>query len=104
MSLEAIREIQRVEESMDQARAQARAQAQKIVADARQQGLALLQQGKAEAAAELAEAMKGAEQSAKKRREEILAAAKQDGKDLAAYAENNMAQAVEMIIERVVER
>ena len=103
MSLEAIREIQSVEETMDAARAEARAKAQRVVAEAEREGRALLENGKTQAAAESARMMGEAEQQAEKRRQEILAAAGEDCRSLAAAADDNMAKAVEMIVRRVVE-
>lgn len=103
MSLEAIREIQSVEETMDAARAEARAKAQRVVAEAEREGRALLENGKTQAAAESARMMGEAEQQAEKRRQEILAAAGEDCRSLAAAADANMAKAVEMIVRRVVE-
>jgi len=103
MSLEAIREIQRVEEAMDASRAEARAQAQKILSDAEREGRALLEQGKEDAAKKAAAEMTAAEGKAAKRREEILAAAGEDCASLSAGADAFMAQAVKMIVERVVE-
>ena len=50
MSLEAITRIRSVEEGMDQAKADARAQAQKLAAEAEREGRALLQQGREQAA------------------------------------------------------
>ena len=50
MSLEAITEIREVEERMERAKTEARAQAQKLVADAERDGKALLQQGRDAAA------------------------------------------------------
>ena len=45
MSLEAITEIREVEERTERAKAEARAQAQKLAADAERDGKALLRQG-----------------------------------------------------------
>ena len=50
MSLEAITKIRSVEEDMDQARADAKARAQKLAAEAEREGRALLQQGRERAA------------------------------------------------------
>ena len=61
MSLEAINQIRGVEGSADQARADARTKAQKILADAEREGRALLEQGKAQSAAAAAEVMKRAQ-------------------------------------------
>lgn len=103
MSLEAIREIQRVEEAMEASRAQARAQAQKLIADAEREGRALLEQGREAAAGKAAAAMSAAEEKAAKRRAEILAAAADDCETISAGADAFMARAVKMIVERVVE-
>jgi len=103
MSVEAIREIQRVEEEMEALRTRSRAQAQKIVSDAEREGKALLVQSKEQAACAAAAAMAAAEERAAKRREEILAAAEEDCNMLAAGADAFMAQAVRVIVERVVE-
>ena len=102
MAIEAIREIQSVEESMDSSRAEARLKAQQIVAEAEEQGRALLQRRKEEAAAREAETIKAAEEQAQKRREEILAAAEEDCRTLKALAGSRMAEAVKGIVERVV--
>ena len=75
MSLEAITEIREVEERMERAKAEARAQAQKMVADAERDGKALLQQGRDAAAKAEAEALRKAEEAAAGRREAILAGA-----------------------------
>ena len=61
MSLEAITKIRAVEDSMEQSKAEAKAQAQKLIAEAEREGKALLQQGREKAAAAAAAAMKEAE-------------------------------------------
>ena len=58
MSLEAITKIREVEESMEQAKAEAKAQVQKMLADAEREGRALLMQGKENAANAAAELMR----------------------------------------------
>ena len=103
MSLEAIREIQRVEEAVESSRVQARAQAQKIVSDAERAGRTLLDQGREEAVKAAAAELTAAEETAAKRREEILSAAGEDCKILSDNADAFMAMAVKMIVERVVE-
>ena len=50
MSLEAITKIRSVEENMDQAKADAKARAQKLTAEAEREGRALLQKGREESA------------------------------------------------------
>ena len=46
MSLKAIREIQNVEETMDQQRSEARAKAQRLIAEAEREGRELLKRGR----------------------------------------------------------
>ena len=103
MSLEAISKIRAVEESMERSRADAKAQAQKLVADAEREGRALLQEGKEKAAAAAAAAMKQAEGQAEERRKEILAQAEKDCEKLKKDARTRMDKAAQAIIGRVVE-
>lgn len=103
MSLEAITKIRKVEESMEQAKADARAEAQKLLADAEREGRALLQQGKETAAKAAAEAMRKAQDEAAVRREKILAQAAKDCKALKADAGARMDKATQAILGRVVE-
>ena len=103
MSLEAITEIREVEERMERAKAEARAQAQKMVADAERDGKALLQQGGAAAGKAEAEALRKAEEAAAGRREAILAGAAKDCQALKDAAFVRMDQAAQAILERVVE-
>ena len=91
MSLKAIREIQSVEETMDQQRSEARAKAQRLIADAEREGRELLKKGREDSAKKTAEVMRASEERAETRRAEILA------------AEAKLAQAVQMIVGRVVE-
>ena len=103
MSLEAITKIRTVEDSMEQARTDARAKAQKLIADAEREGRALLEQGKANSAGAAAAAMKAAGESAAKRREDILAQAAKDCEKLKADAAKRMDKAAQAILGRVVE-
>ena len=103
MSLEAITKIRAVEENMDQSRADAKANAQKLVADAEREGQALLQQGQERAAAAAVEAMRKAEEAAALRRKEILAQADKDCDALRTEASKRMDKATQAILERVVE-
>ena len=103
MSLEAIEKIRGGEDAMDQARAQARAQAQQILADAERAGQEALEQGRQSAAKKTAEAMWAAEERGAQRRAEILAEAEEDCRALEQLAQANMAQAVQAIVERVVD-
>ena len=77
---------------MDQAKADARAQAQKLAAEAEREGRALLQQGREQAA----------KAAAAKRREEILAQADRDCEALKKEAGSRMGKAAQAILGRVV--
>ena len=98
MSLEAITKIRAVEEAMEKSKADARAQAQKMVADAERDGRALLQQGKEAAAKAAAEAMGRAEQAAAGRREEILARCDEFDAKLLAEAQNKGGEDYALIV------
>ena len=103
MSLEAITQIRAVENQMEQAKAEARAKAQRIVAYAERNGRALLQQSR-EASDEFAAAMiVHMDEKAAKRREEILTQAAQDCETLKAEAAARMDKATQAILRRVVE-
>ena len=102
MSLEAITKIRSVEENMDQARADAKARAQKLAAEAEREGRALLQQGRERAAKAAAAEMEKAEAAAAKRREEILAQADKDCEALKKEAGSHMGKATQAILGRVV--
>ena len=103
MSLEAIEKIRGVEDEMDQARGQARAQAQKIRDEADRAGQALLEQSRRTAEEKTTEVMQAAEERGAARGGEILAAAEKECRGLNRQADANMALAVEMIVERVVD-
>ena len=103
MSLEAITKIRAVEDGMEQAKADARAQAQKMIADAERDGRTLLQQGRETAAETAAAAMRREEERAAVRREEILAQAAKDCQALKADAGARMDKAIQAILGRVVE-
>ena len=102
MSLEAITKIRSVEEDMDQAKADAKARAQKLASEAEREGRALLQQGKERAAKAAAAEMEKAEAAAAKRREEILAKAERDCEALKKEAGARMGKASQAILGRVV--
>ena len=88
MSLEAIAKIRAAEESTEQSKAEAKAQAQRLAADAEREGRALLEQGKEKAAA---------------LRDQILDQAEKDCKKLKADASARMDKAAQAILGRVVE-
>lgn len=103
MSLEAITKIREVEDNMEQSKAEAKAQAQKLLAEAEREGRVLLQQGRESSAEKAAAAMRQAEEQDRVRREEILAQAAKDCGRLKAEAGERMDQAAQAILERVVE-
>ena len=103
MSLTAIHTIRGVEDAMDQAKLEAKAKAQKLIADAQKEGQALLEQSKSEAAEKTAEVMEAAQRKGEKRRGEILGDTAKECRQLAADAETRMAAAANMIVRRVVE-
>lgn len=103
MSLEAITKIRAVEDSVEQSKADAKAQAAKLVADAEREGRALLHAGREKASAASAEALKEADGKAAKRREEILAQSAKDCQKLKSDAAARMDKAVQAILGRVVE-
>lgn len=88
---------------MDQQRSEARAKAQRLIADAEREGRELLKKGREDSAKKTAEVMKASEERAEARRAEILSAAEKDCAALKAGAEAKLAQAVQMIVGRVVE-
>ena len=103
MSLEAITKIREVEEGMEQSKAEAKAKAQRMIADAEREGRALLQEGRETAAKAAAGAMRRAEEEAAVRREEILSQAAKDCEALKAEAAARMDKATQAILGRVVE-
>ena len=104
LSLEAITQIRKIEEGMEQEKSDARARAQKLAADAEREGREPLKAGAEKARGENAAAMERAQAEAAKRREAILAKAAEDCAALKAQAGKRMGRAVEAILERVVER
>ena len=103
MSLEAITKIRAVEDGVEQSKADAKAQAAKLIADAEREVRALLHAGREKADAASAEAMKAADGKAAGRREEILAQSAKDCQKLKADASARMDKAVQAILGRVVE-
>lgn len=104
MSLESINTIRGVEESMDQARQEAKVNAQKLLAEAEREGRALVEQSRAKAAEKTAEVMEAAGKRADKRRLDILADTNRDCRRLVSDAQERMAEAAGIIVGRVVER
>lgn len=103
MSLEAITKIRAVEEGMEQSKAEARSQVQRMIAEADRDGRAALERGRIAAGEAAAAAMSRAEAEAAKRREEILCKAAEDCAALKAEAAKRMDTATQAILGRVVE-
>ena len=104
MSQAAIQTIRGVEDAMDRQRAEAKAKAQKILADAEKEGRALLEQERAAAAAKTAEVMEAAGRQAEKRRAQILADTNRECRSITTDAQDRLSEAAGMIVRRVVER
>ena len=102
MSLEAITKIRSVEENMDQAKADAKARAQKLAAEAEREGRALLQKGREQSAKTAAAEMIKAEEEAANRRDDILRQAEKDCEALKKQAGSRMDKAAQAILGRVV--
>ena len=103
MSLEAITKIRTVEDGAEQSKADAKAQAAKLVADAEREGRSLLQKGREQSAGVSAKALQEAEEKAARRRDEILAQSGKDCQKLKAGAAARMDKAVQAILGRVVD-
>lgn len=89
---------------MERSKTDAKAQAQKLIADADREGRSLLQQGREKASAAAAAAMKKAEEEAAGLRDKILAQSAKDCEKLKSDARARMDKAAQAIIGRVVER
>lgn len=103
MYLETIRQISQVEDAMDKAKADAKADAQKRLADAQKAGQALLTRAQQEADAENAALLRQAEENAGARRDDILQTAQKDCDALKLRADGQMNEAVATIVRKVVE-
>ena len=103
MSLEAIAKIRAAEESTEQSKAEAKAQAQRLAADAEREGRGPLEQGKDKAAAPADPPLRPAEGQAAPQRDQILDQAEKDCKKLKADASARMDKAAQAILGRVVE-
>ena len=102
MSLEAIEKVTEVELESKERRGAAEAEARQIVADAERTGLALLQQVRADAAAEGKNLLRQAEERAAERAAEISAGASREADGLRQLADKHMEAAAEFIVGRVV--
>lgn len=103
MSLEAVTKIRDVENGVEAAKAEARAEGQKLAAEAEREGREVLKRSREESAKAAAEVMKQAEARAAKRRIEILSEAAKDCDALKKAARKHMDAAAEAIVRRVVE-
>ena len=102
MSLEAIEKVTQIETENRERVAAAEAEAQKIVADAERDGLALLQQARSSAAESGKELLRQAEAKAAERAAEIDRAAQAEAAALRETAGEHLEEAVEFIVGRVV--
>ena len=103
MSLEAIEKVTEVERKNKERRAAAETEAKQMLASAQRDGLALLEQMRAEEAAKGAELLRQAEERAAQRSEQIAASAEADGDALRRAAEGRLQAAAEVNVGRIVE-
>lgn len=102
MSLEAIEKVTQVEQESQERKAAAEAQARQIVAGAEREGLALLQQTRANAVAAGKKLLREAEARAAAKEAEIRQAAQAESDALVKAAEKHLEEAAEFIVGRVV--
>lgn len=102
MSLEAIEKVTQAETENRERKAAAGAEAQRIVADAEQEGLALLQKARSDAAERGKELLRQAEARAEERSAEIGRAAQAEAAALRETAGQHLEEAAEFIVGRVV--
>ncbi len=104
MYMEAVKEIQKLEEQMEQAKAKARAQAKDSLDAVEKEGRALLT-GTRQAIREAdAAAMTECEEKAAVKRQDVLRQAEEQCRQLREQASGRMDEAVARIVERVVGR
>ncbi|MDD3347526.1 hypothetical protein [Oscillibacter sp.] len=102
MSFEVIEKITQVETKNQERKAAAEAEAQKMIAEAEQAGLALLQQTRQSAAEQGKTMLRQAEERAAKQALQIQSAAQKEADALKKTTEDRLEAAVEFIVERVV--
>lgn len=102
MSLEAIERVTQVEQKTKERKTAAEAEAKQIIANAEQEGLALLQRVRAQAAEDGKVLVQKAEKSAADRSAKIAGSAQADAGALRDAANQHMKAAVEFIVGRVV--
>ena len=104
MYIDAVKDIQKLEEQMEQAKAQARAKAQEAMAAAEKDGRAMLAEVRQEIRQADAEAMEYCETKAAAHRQTVLDAAEADCQALRQRAAAHMDAAVAQIVGKVVGR
>ena len=102
MSLEAIEKVTQVENEVLERRAAAEAEAKQLVADAENEGQALLQRTRAAGAEAGRELLRQAEERAAAAAEKTARAAEADAAKLRQAAEKRLEAAAEFIVGRVV--
>ena len=102
MFLEAIENVTKFEEDCKQRKAASEVQARQLIQTAEENGAALLQQVRAEAAEEGKKMLLKAENSAAEKAEAIRIAAEQEVAAMRQAAGNNLSEAADFIVGRVV--
>lgn len=102
MSLEAIKKVNETEQGVQARKAEAAANAKKLVADAEKAGRERLESARAKAEADARESMARAEEKAAAHSEEILAGARKDCAALRKAARARLDKAAQLIVRRVV--
>ena len=103
MSLEAVKEITDLEQSLEQAKADAAAAARKRVADADKAGAETIAAAKASAAEQVKEMMAQAEERADGVIRQVGIDTDREESALKDHARANMDKAVDLIVEKVME-
>jgi len=104
MYMDAVKDIQKLEEQMELVKAQARTRAQEDMSAAEKEGRGMLSAARLDVRRADEEALSGCEAEAEAHRQKVLSAAEADCSDLRARAQSHMKEAVERIVGRVVER
>ena len=104
MSFEVIERVTQVERENQERRAAAEAEAKNLVAEAKREGLALLQQARDAAAEEGKQLLRSAETRAERRTAEIRKAAEEKSDALRTAAAGHLEEAAELIVGRVVKQ
>ena len=102
MSLEAIQKVSEIEKQMLEKKSEAEAEAQAIIAEAEKNGFAMLQKMRSEAVEHGKTLAVRAEEKAMEKTAEIQRAAEAESNALREIADQHMGEAVEFIVERVV--